>query len=220
MSLILPIKTFVGSGSSLSSVSFLTSVNVSATTITIPATVIDGDFAVLFDHAGGSSMPSDVTPSGWTSHANLAGSVSTAADFRYRASYRLLTTALAGTSVTGMVSTGFLSSKIMLVFRPNIPAFTLTLKDPATEFTSSDPASQTLTSGSGTNPLVSFGYVGSYADSPVFSTASPSFDSQITQGTNSRAGYKIYNSSPSNHTIDMNDLGNHNCLSTFYIEVS
>lgn len=205
---------------SVSSITFHASATADATTITIPATVQDGDFAVLFDFAGGSSAPSDVTPSGWTSNANLAGLISGGFSFRSRISYRILTAALAGTSVTGMVSGGATAAKVMLVFRPNVAASTLTLGDPATGATSGNPASQTLTSGSGAAPLVALGFAASYNNSPTFSTASPAFGGEVASGTVTRAGYKIYNSSPSNHTVDMNDLGTNNVLSTLYLEVA
>ena len=205
---------------SVSSITFHASATADATTITIPATVQDGDFAVLFDFAGGSSAPSDVTPSGWTSNANLAGLISGGLSWRSRISYRILTAALAGTSVTGMASGGSTAAKVMLVFRPNVAASTLTLGDPATGATSGNPASQTLTSGSGAAPLVALGFAAAYNNSPTFSTASPAFGGEVASGTVTRAGYKIYNSSPSNHTVDMNDLGTNNVLSTLYLEVA
>ncbi|MER8464177.1 hypothetical protein [Mesorhizobium sp. M1396] len=58
-------------------------------------------------------------------------------------------------------------------------------------------------------PLVVIGVAVGSGGTAVFSTASPAFDATQTAGSGAPviAGYKLYNASPANHTIDMADLG-------------
>ena len=56
-----------------------------------------------------------------------------------------------------------------------------------------------------------------------FSTASPAFDSVIGFDAGSPymlLGYKIYNTSPANHSIDMNDQGTFNNLLSGYVSAA
>lgn len=82
--------------------------NTNSTTITIPATVIDGDIGILFDSSSTTGIGA-VYPADWTSLAS--GSLS----WSYRISYRRLKLSDASTSISGF-TTGT-RSKILLIIR-------------------------------------------------------------------------------------------------------
>jgi hypothetical protein len=82
--------------------------NTNSTTITIPATVIDGDIGILFDSSSTTGIGA-VYPLDWTSLAS--GSLS----WSYRISYKRLKSSDASTSISGF-TTGT-RSKILLIIR-------------------------------------------------------------------------------------------------------
>jgi hypothetical protein len=67
--------------------------------------------------------------------------------------------------------------------------------------------------------LIVIGETWSNTGTTAFSTASPAFDGDIAAAATFRVGYKVYNSSPVDHTIDMNDIGT-NTLTSGMIQVS
>jgi hypothetical protein len=195
----------------VTSISFVTSAaNDNSVTITIPASAQVGDVAVLFDVAENttSCIPADVIPTDWTgiitgSYVNTSGGNGV----RCRISRKILTSGDPGTTITGLNGSLY-EDKVMLVFRGNVAVSTVNDIDWALEGTSSNPAAQTVNASTlGTAPLVVLGMAQARDSTAAFSTASPAFDATILNtDSDMRAGYKIYNSSPADHTIDMNDL--------------
>lgn len=194
-----------GSGGGGGGLSFtlIGSATSTSTTISVPAAAIAGDWAILFDTASnktGSSV-STAVPSGWTSLAD--GFVSSGRSIRSTVSHRKLT---GGGTVTGM--TGDLKSKVMLVFRPSTSILTTVPSTWNNEATAGDPSSQTVTASGVTTPLIVFAVAAATSSSaPSFSTETPAM-TNITTAQNPlamRIGYTIYNSSPSNQSIDMGD---------------
>jgi hypothetical protein len=173
------------------------------------------DVALFFDQANQGSTPTAVTPSGFTNIVNSSGGSSPLA--RAMVSWKKLTGSEA--SVTGM-NGGASDSKIGLVFRPSINFTTLTVSTPQNSgIIDTNPAAITVNPSAETIPVVLLGVGAVYQGNVTFSTASPAFDAEINLTNNDmRVGYKIYNSSPLSHSIDINDLGDNNWLCGFYFK--
>ena len=184
-------------------------------TIVIPAAAAIGDLAVLFDYAEGSGLPTDVVPTNWT------GLVTATVDnFRIRCSRKVLVGGDPGATITGMNgSVG--NDKVMLVFRPSSAIATVTPSTWLAEVTLGNPASQAISASGQAVPIIVFGCAAINGGTAAFSTASPAFDAEVAKAqADIIAGYKIYNSGPANHTIDMNDLGDSNGLASGYLIVA
>lgn len=106
-------------------------------------------------------------------------------------------------------------------FRPSQALSSFTASTVNSQTTASNPSSQTVSASGGNSPLIVFGHA-STTGNAAFSTSSPAFDNTYTDSytLSSITGYKIYNSSPEDHSIDMNDLGSGNRLVSFYLEVA
>ena len=183
-------------------------------------TIQANDVALFIDYAGDLDPPTAVTPSGFTNIVNTSGENEPGA--RAMASWKKLAGSEA--SVTGMSAStggsGADNNKLGLVFRPSIDFTTLTVSTPQNSgVTSANPAAITVDPSAETIPVVLIGIGAVYLGTVAFSTASPAFDAQIAISDNDmRIGYKIYNSSPLSHSIDINDLGSANWLAGFYFE--
>lgn len=206
--------------SGLAGFAFRTSTsNSGSTQITIPSTAQENDVAVFFDRAGANfgSPPSKVTPSGWTTIPELDQTNASPNPMRLACSYKKLSASDPNTAITGMSDS--IMTKFMLVFRPTAGVFNgVTIGDPDSQITDGNPTAQTLTAGSGTPPLIVIGIGTIYSGSQGgFTTASPAFDDTPISTGSTIIGYKIYNGAPSNHSIDVGDVGDGNYLATFYI---
>lgn len=199
---------FGASGAAVRTLTFVDSAVSSGASITIPAAALENDIAFLADAS--QLGTDDLIPSGFTSLANATSEDS----LRLRTSYRVLGTSPGGTSVTGMDGS-FTDQKVMLVFRPSQVASSIAVPTWGAEATQNNPSAQTVSASGQTAPLVVIGAVAT-SGTPAFSTASPAFDNTITQGL-LIVGYKVYNTAPATHTIDMNDLGSRNVLESGYI---
>lgn len=198
----------------LTSVSFVTSGTSTAANVTGPAGIQAGDILVLYDAAGNTSgTPSTVIPSGFT---ELAGA--SAGTRNRRVSYKLATGAEASASITGMNGTSA-NHKAILVFRGDATATSVSpggVVQPA--ITDGNPADETITAGGGAAPLIVVGAYGSTgAVSPIIFT--PTEDGTVSVTTAILIRYKIYNASPADVTIGMNDEGNGNGLLGGYLAV-
>jgi len=211
-------STGSGSGGSLT-LTLIASTTANGSSISVPAAAVIGDFAVLFDateNHGGSSI-STAVPTGWTSLADTFGVGSYS--LRTTVSYKILTAA--GGSVSGMTGGSF-SNKVLLIFRPSTSILTVTSSVWNAEVTGGNPTSQTVTASGVQTPLIvlAWGVVG---DSPIpaFATETPSMTNVTRSGSVTapacRVGYTIYNSSPSNQSIDVGDNGTVNGLQSGYV---
>lgn len=200
--------------------SFVASAQGNAASITIPATARGGDIAVLFDYSANSGAPvTFATPSGFTTIATSAEAGTFIVGI---ASFKILSNTDPSTSVTGM--TNDFRSKVMMVFRPVGRISGISVPTWSAETTSGNPSSQSVLASGLRAPALVFGMAGSNVNTIPFSTASPAFDDEIFQllvstSGGMRVGYKIYNSAPADHTVDMNDLGNDNTLVSGLIRV-
>lgn len=197
---------------------FRASANAATESITIPATARENDLAILIDLATDSTVTA-VIPTNWTEVASMADDIGGIGQSKIRVSTKILTSSDPNTSVTGMNGSGGFMAKVMLVFGKVIGS--RTFNDVANStFGTSNPAAQTCNASGGTAPLIVLG-IAADAHSPyaaAFSTASPAFDATVASGSYLVVGYKIYNESPQDHTIDMDDLGDLNLLESAYIE--
>lgn len=180
-----------------------------ASTITVPASVIAGDVLVLFDRPISSGTPSNVTPTGWS-----VGNNQVITNFRMNISYKLAVGADAGATVTGM-NGNVSNAKMMYVFRPNIAALVLTLGNPQGG-ASSGAVSVTTTAGSGVAPLV---VIGAWSQNGSISsrTMSPAKDGEINASSSAYLGYKIYNTSPANVTVSISSATSANSAQALYL---
>jgi hypothetical protein len=206
--------------------SYLTYAVSNSSTITIPASVAVGYLAVLFDHAYDRDttppidavIPTTVVPSGWTSIKNTTADSSTTKS-RGISSYRIIQSGDAGSSITGMNDNG--EDKVMLIFAASRPIVSVTPSTWNGQGTDGNPSSQSVLATAATAPLIVIGASGGYSGTFSFTTASPSFDgTQATADNDAIMGYKIYNGSPADHTIDIGDNGDTNILQSGYLVVS
>lgn len=193
--------------------SFVASATSESVGITIPASAQPGDVAILYDVASNSSsLPTSVTPSGWTAIRNDAGTVS-----RQNSSAKILVSGDAGSSVSGM-NGGLWENKCLIVLRPNVPANAFTVAGANGEISTSAPANQTVTASAGATPLV---VVAGYTVNNSFGTVtfSPTQDATVSNTSGfQQLRYKIYNSAPADVTVGMTD-GGVNWMQSFYLQV-
>lgn len=199
------------------SLSFYGSADSQTNSVTVPAGIQGGDLAILFDVTRSTgSMPADVVPSGFTGieEINVLGTNGV----RARVAYKILDGS--ETTIVGMSGDNS-HDKILLLFRGTTPITAAAPQSPWNEVqTASNPSAQTVLASAQPTPLVVLGLTFNF-NGTAFSTASPAFDGTVsTAGNRLVTGYKIYNASPTNHSIDMNDLGNANFLMSGYMAVS
>lgn len=200
-------------------------VSTSATnTVTSPSGIQAGDLIVIFDTAyNGSSQPGTVIPSGFTN-----GKLYTGLNGRYfksLISHKIAVGNESSTVFSGMNSTS--EVKCCWVFRPSQPIVSVTYAPTwGEETTSANPNPQSTTDAANQSggSLLIVGAGQALDVDPVFVTESPAFDGTNVSGTGStihgRFGRKIYNDSPQDHTIDMNDQGTFNGLLIGWINVT
>ena len=118
------------------------------------------------------------------------------------------------------------TSNIILVFRPNTTPSSVTvnsLNNYADEGVLTSPANQTITSGSGTTPLIALAlYQQTGAGTITTRSFSPAQDGEVSGPIHvSYIKYKIYNSSPSDITVGMTSTtGTARGLASFYLQVN
>lgn len=206
----------------VTSLTYVTFAISSTATITVPASAADGDLGILFSWARSSGIPTDSTPSGWTQCTNgTAGNANGSFDnIRISAFYKKLVSGDVSASVSGL-SGVYTTSNVMFILRPDAPISSVTSSTFNAQATAGNPTSQTVTASGQPAPLVVLGGVGSSSTNAAFSTASPAFDgTQLNASSNLIGGYKIYNTSPADHSIDANDLGNGIGLLSGYLRVA
>jgi hypothetical protein len=201
---------------------FVASAVSSGSSVTIPASAAAGDLAVYIDYAVNQESiditpPSSVTPWGFSNFVNrgVTWNAGPLNDFGARGmiSRRILTAGDPGSGRTGMTGNNS-NSKILMIFRPSLAA-TAAVASVSSQATNGNPSSQSVLAGSGAAPLVVIGAAAHGGGLGSFSTTSPSFTAQETRNR-LRAGYRIYNTSPADHTVDKGDQGDGNFLAAFY----
>ena len=208
---------------SLSELSFVASSTSTASTITLPAGIQAGDLIVIYDTAASnnSTVPTSVVPSGFTPALDQDFASSLAR--RQIVSYKIADGSESSAVVSIMSGTGA-SSTAALVFRGDAPISSVTPAGFTSQMTDGNPSAQVIPSGSGAVPLVAVAkwHVSGSGTAINPRTMSPSEDGEITIAGSSDyyVKYKIYNSSPADVTVDMDDEGSRNLLSSGYLAVA
>lgn len=216
------INPFVFAAAGLTTLSFANSAISTGTTITGPANIIAGDLIVLLDSAvnTGTTAPTTVVPTGFSSIINTNGNVPTIGPaIRQIASYKLADGSEASATITGMNGNST-DDKVLLLFRGNIPAATITPASAAGQYSEGNPTLQTVSSNGGVAPLIVFGAYGTTSGSVDPRTFSVTKDFEVNSGTSTYFVGHIYDSSPVNVDVDMDDEGSGNLLQSFYLQVA
>lgn len=201
--------------------SFFDSSVSNAATIVAPAGIIAGDVILIHDYSarGSGNFPIAVVPTGFTEIINQQ-----APDTNYTTrtimSYKIAVGGEAGATITGMAAASW-SNKELLVFRPSIPATSVSVSAVNSQATNSAPTAQNVASSGGATPLVVIATWGSEDGTTVTPRDfTPVKDGEISSNTNSWTAYKIMNSSPADVAVSMTDYGRANMLQSFYLGVS
>jgi hypothetical protein len=212
---------FLTGKTALSSITQVLSATATTSTINFPGGIQAGDLIVFFDAcfaSGFAGTPASVTPTGFTlAQGNSGGGA--ASPFtagRFNTWYKLATGSESG-ALTGMNDTTMY--KAMYVFRGNAPATAITLGGAGGQLSDADPADVSVTASGGVAPLV---VIGSYASTGTVSprTFSTTKDGEINANVRAYLAYKIYNSSPANSTIGIDDEGATNCVQGCYLAMA
>jgi hypothetical protein len=164
------------------------------------------DVGVLIDFAAQNTtgVPPAVVPSGFT---QIQTSTLTTPNCRGIAAYKVFNGSESGSTLTGLTSDTRMT-KTLLVFRPNGVITSVTASTWTGSIDVGDPSSQLISASGQAVPLIRI--AGASSNVTTNPTLTGTFDGTVTQGTGSGrqvVGYKIQNSSPSNNTVDMNDVG-------------
>lgn len=194
--------------------SFIASTSSSGATVTAPASGIEpGDLLLVYQYARGTAVPTLVTPDGFTPIITTTHNPGSANLGHTSLAYKIAVGDEDGEVLTGMDG-NTIDIKLCLQFRDSDGAIDSvtpsTFTQNADDSGGSDPGSQSILAGdSGTAPLI---VVGGYCANGSISgeSFSPAADGSILAETASDDmifKYKLYDSSPANHTIDMGDFG-------------
>ena len=190
---------------------------IASATLTLPSGWAAGDLAILMEYLGSSGAVTLGSPSGWTD----IDSVTTLSSYAGRFAYRVLQSGDTNI-VTG--STSDEKATALFVYRPSRAIAAVTASSKNKELTAGNPASQSVAASGLSTPALVLALAGANGGGLWnFSTASPAFD--ITPGvdpgnTYMRTGIKLYNSAPSDHTIDMADQGAGNALMSCALSIT
>ena len=166
-------------------------------TIVVPAGAAVNDWMVLVDQASANSVPTAVTPTGFTSISNTSGTVR----HRSMVTYKKIVLADLGATITGM-NGGSSNSKVLWVFRPTIDVSAITIASlNAIGAAAADPSAQVVTaSGATKQPVV----IAAYACNGNGTLGTVSF-SPTENGSQSPAATRVvkYRIGNNDVTVDM-----------------
>lgn len=193
-----------------------------SSTDTIAAAPVAGELLILLDYAY-----KDVIASGGVSYVLPAGFVELVTSFVTGGTNyygRLVLSAKISdgteTSIVGMNPTGsFSARKILKRFAGDVPINAITISAALEQGTSGNPAPQDILAGAATPPvLLLAAHCSAYAVSPR--TWAPAKDGEAASTSSTcYLAWKIYDSSPADHSVDMDDEGRPNTLASLFIEV-
>jgi hypothetical protein len=185
-------------------------------TVDLPTGTLEGDLLVYYgDVSAGAGTPTDSTPADWAAgpNASQAG---------------LRTKIMAGVAKAGDISAGEIQglqssgtqTAILLAFRPSAAIAAIAWFDTsAPAYTNADPSGQTVNASGGAAPLlVLAGYRSSATIDPRGWTGST--PGAVFADVRRYLLYGIFDSSPADITVDMDDEGNNNQLMSGWLEVA
>lgn len=197
----------------LTTITFRSSATSTTDTITGPADIAAGDLLVLLDRAlNGSGIPTEVVPTDF----NIINSMNNGVTRRQILSYKIADGSEASASLTGMNGTSS-DLKILAVFQGDTAISSVTVQDVNGEITDGDPAAQVKNASGGAVPLI---VIGGYGSSLTINprTWTGGTPSELSNGTIQYLLYEIFNSSPADITVNMDDEGAGNGLQSCYLE--
>lgn len=184
-------------------------------TITLPGGSAIGDLVVAFNcDYGEDFMPDTTLPAGFSFLATTTIGNGSNDSWKATSGYRILDSTATLTNFMDAED----SRIVILVFRGSRSIISVTPSSWNGQSTTGNATSQTVSASGQSTPLLVIGCAGSINSATTFSTASPAFDAQVVgPDSDQRMGYNIYNTTPANHSIDINDLGNDNHLHSGYL---
>ena len=186
--------------------------------VEVPAGTMAGDVIVLLERdVAITTPPANGVPSGFT----LIGTQDDGSGVRSTASYGIAAGGEAGNPLgTGMTG-GLAAERAIAVFRPDAPISSVGISAVGSEVTTGDPSAQTVLSGGAATPVIAFGAYGSRSPGTVSPrTFSPTKAGEVRADQvwgDSWLAWLIFNSSPSNVSVDMSDEGSLNQLMSWYL---
>ncbi|MFM7796261.1 MAG: hypothetical protein ACKO7N_05795 [Candidatus Nitrosotenuis sp.] len=197
----------------------------STQSVTLPSAMNGQDLLILYSRATGvadAGPPNDTTPSGWTKITTVTTSrtvSSVVTDRRHSMYYRLAAGTFGSSSSTASTSVSAFDASLggyenlVYTFRGDIAPTTITSFSVGTTGTNANPAALTVAGSTNSVPMVILaGYSADAAVDPRTFTVggSAAKDAELSLVTSFYLAYKIYNSSPADVSIDMDDEGAHN----------
>lgn len=198
----------------------VTSTTSTGSTITCP-TCQDGDLLVLFDWGEDGSTPAEVVPTDFTKAYGFSSG--TAPRPRGVISFRAVGpgegATLSGSTITG-VNGGTSNWKALQLFRDSAGAISsvqVAVSSPATNTATGDPADIVVPANGQPSPgiIVASYYAGSGTVSPR--TMSPAKTGEQTVDGDTYCAWKLYDSSPADVTVGMDDEGSLNIVGGAYL---
>jgi len=200
-----------------------------------PSTVQAGDLCILFHNGWDNDSDFiDTIPPGFTNVNTSAFNYTTASWVSHSISYNVITSQ----SQTHVIPWGNGNTAAYdyqtirtLYFRPNKTIATINQDNSfnLSNITGFNPPQQRVPAGGNNAPIIVFGQskVLTVGGDPSFNTAtSNTFDAYFNTGVGilnieANVGYKIYNTSPIDHYVDMDELDNNiNVLLSFYLRAT
>jgi hypothetical protein len=200
----------------LTSVSFVDySASYGSSGVAWPAGAQEGDAVLLYDwcyveNDGGD--PTYVLPSGFTQIQNLTGfsgeiDAPDQGKTRIIVSRRILDgTESLETDVIGM-SGNREEAKIMLLFRGNVPITDVVPGSLNAYVNFGNPPAQSIVAAAVEPPVAIYAFHAKQSGTLSFTTNSPALTTIVPASNRILAGYRLYNSTPANHSIDADGGG-------------
>lgn len=186
---------------------------------TIPVAAAAGQVAIFFDYArnsGGSSIPTDATPSGWTQLVTHTGTASSNG-FRCSISYKILQSGDPGTAITGM--SGWDHRNVIGVWSNAYGIASISVNATTATTTPNDPSAQVVTPTAGHEPLIT--YAGQHSNSSNPITGSPAGTEIGLTGTGRcTVEFNIFDSSASAVSYDIADSGSWQQFNSGYFRIT
>lgn len=195
--------TTVSVAAPLTTVSLVGSAVANAATITEPGVAVVGDLLVYFDQsytdAGAVALN---FPAGFTQFTNA---MSANVNARAATAWKIAEAGDLSASLSGM--DGTTENKVLLIFHGNVPITSVTSSTWNQQNTSGNPALQNVSASGQAVPLIVLTMVSTRGAADIFNASTtPAFDAEVaTANTNMKTRYKIYDSAPANHAIDVDD---------------
>lgn len=216
--IITPIVFFADDGGDPIELTLIGQANANSATVTLPVGSTTGDLTIFLQ--GIRNEPGNLSlglPSGYERMASIAPGSN---DMASQACYKVLTGGETNIVTGSTGGTGI--ATFVLVYRPSRPISSVTYSTWLTTRSGGNPAAQVIAMAGQDVPIVGLALGAAEGGSWNFTTNSPPFDDTPTRSAGSqysRMGYKLYNSSPADHTVDYDDEGANNTLISGWIRV-